>query len=444
MEYGELRDKYRNFIYKGYTHEIREGTLYISFSFEIEGLSDFTPEWKIPVSRRVFDRVILDRLVFSLGMTELVSYWKITCSPNVYIKCGDLSEDQALWWKKLYIRGLGEFFYKNGIEADPEDFMTIHTSGTGDVWLPRDMGDYSGTLVPIGGGKDSAVSLEILRGANEDVTTYTVNATEAAKATIDVFGAEKGRIGASRTLDPRMIKLNKDGFLNGHTPFSAIVAFSSYIAAYMNGLRYIALSNESSANEPTVAGSTVNHQYSKSYEFEEDFMTYIGSMICDPGILYFSLLRPLLEIQIAGLFAKYKQYHKVFRSCNRGSKKGIWCCDCSKCLFVYIILSPFLSKEELTDIFGEDLLNKESLNGNYRALTGLDRNKPFECVGTRDEVALAVNACSYEETPILILQNPLPQAGDMKAAMRDWNDENNVPWHFAEALREKLHEAGFQ
>lgn len=443
MTYDELRKEYGRFVYRDYEYFISDGVLNIKYSFKIEGLSDFNPVWSIPVSRESYDRDILDRLVFSLGMAELVSYWKTACPQDIVIECGDLSEQQALWWKKLYFMGMGEFFYTNGIDPDPETFVNILSKGTGDIWIPHDSGDYSGTLVPVGGGKDSAVSLEILKSAGEDIWTYTVNAIKAASDTIAVFGSEKGSIGANRTLDPRMIELNKKGFLNGHTPFSAVVAFSSYIAAYMNSLRYVALSNESSANEPTVAGSTVNHQYSKSYEFEKDFMTYINSIINEPGILYFSLLRPLSELQIAALFAGQKQYHGVFRSCNRGSKKGEWCCDCSKCLFVFIILSPFLSREELTDIFGEDLLNKASLNDCYRALTGLDDNKPFECVGTREETALAVNACAYDETPLLILQNPLPQAGDMKAALRDWNDENNVPWHFAEALRDKLHEAGF-
>ena len=43
-----------------------------------------------------------------------------------------------------------------------------------------------------------------------------------------------------------------------------------------------------------------------------------------------------------------RNIHKIFKSCNVGSKSipWNWCCDCPKCLFVYIILSPFLTKEE--------------------------------------------------------------------------------------------------
>ena len=69
-----------------------------------------------------------------------------------------------------------------------------------------------------------------------------------------------------------MLQLNSEGYINGHTPFSAIVAFSSVLTAALNGQKYITLSNENSANESTVKDSKVNHQYSKSYEFELDLM----------------------------------------------------------------------------------------------------------------------------------------------------------------------------
>lgn len=119
-------------------------------------------------------------------------------------------------------------------------------------------GAEQGVLVPVGGGKDSAVTLELLKGADVPVFAYiinprgaTIHTTESAKLTADHV------ISVHRTLDKRMLQLNKEGFLNGHTPFSALVAFSSVIAARMAGLSYIALSNESSANESTVQGSTV-------------------------------------------------------------------------------------------------------------------------------------------------------------------------------------------
>ena len=92
-----------------------------------------------------------------------------------------------------------------------------------------------------------------------------------------------------------MLELNKKGYLNGHTPFSAIMAFSSIIAAYLNGLKFIALSKESSANESTIKDSYINPQYSKSYEFEKDYR-YYDSTLVNSGVYYFSFLRPINEL----------------------------------------------------------------------------------------------------------------------------------------------------
>ena len=251
-------------------------------------------------------------------------------------------------------------------------------------------GSEKGVLVPVGGGKDSAVTLELLKSADVPVFAYIINPRGATIHTTESADLDADHvISVHRTLDKRMLQLNKEGFLNGHTPFSALVAFSTVIAARMAGLSYIALSNESSANESTVQGSTVNHQYSKSFKFETDFHRYQTDYL--PGsAYYFSMLRPLSEFQIAKYFAKQKQYHAIFRSCNAGSKTDSWCGHCPKCLFVYFILSPFLSREEVKEIFGTDMLEDETMQSTMEQLVGIQEEKPFECVGSRDEINTAL------------------------------------------------------
>jgi len=103
-------------------------------------------------------------------------------------------------------------------------------------------------------------------------------------------------------------------------------------------------------------------------------------------VSYFSLLRPLYEVEIAERFSTHTKYHKVFRSCNRGKKDNAWCGQCSKCLFVNIILGPFMTRQALFDIFGSHLLENKSLEPVLLELMGLTDAKPFECVGTVDEV----------------------------------------------------------
>ncbi len=395
--YKKCRLDYPTFTFQGYKYDLTDEGISMTFDFSIDGLSAFHPTWFIPRINTVTDinTELIDDMVFSLGMVELVSYWKITCAPTVIIKDRALTLEQIGWWKKLYFNGLGEFYYTNGIEEDFDEFMEIKCDSTKPTRSFEKLsqkaitpGSKPKVMIPVGGGKDSVVSIELLKD-KADVNCYVINSRGATDATVEVGELTDKTIYAKRTLDKNMLDLNKEGYLNGHTPFSALVAFSSIIAGYLNDLDYVALSNESSANESTVADSYVNHQYSKSFEFEADFRRYEREFI-GSGVFYFSFLRPLSEIQIAMLFSRFKKYHSIFKSCNVGSKQDIWCGHCPKCLFVYIILSPFLSLEELDAIFGKRLFEDETLMEDFDKLCGILPEKPFECVGSRDEVNTAI------------------------------------------------------
>ena len=406
-QYLSLREQYPRFAYRGYEIEEKDSCLKITYRFETLGLSEFAPVWVFPKAegdcRRWSEDRLMQDMIFSLGMVELVSYWKIACPPIVTVEAGRLNQDQIDWWKDLYFNGLGEFFYVNGIkEADPNHFMDIQCAGQlkapcTDQYKERHeecgvetVGKGNGVLVPIGGGKDSAVTLELLRLAGRPVCAYIINPRGATIHTTEVAGLDAAHvISAKRTLDSNMLELNRQGYLNGHTPFSALVAFSGIIAARMHGLTMVALSNESSANESTVQGSTVNHQYSKSFKFEEDFHYYQTTYL-KGSAYYFSMLRPLSEFQIARFFAGQKQYHGIFRSCNAGSKTDSWCGHCPKCLFVYLILSPFLKPQEVRDIFGRNMLDDWDMKETLDQLIGIEEEKPFECVGSRDEINTAI------------------------------------------------------
>ena len=445
--YNEFREKYPDFYYRDYIIDEDENEIRIEYNFEILNLASFKPSWVFYKRNHdiVSDTDTFKNLVFSLGLVELVSYWKPTCSPNVHVLPHKLDSDRIIWWKKLYFGGLGEFFYLNGINPDFDSFMTIHTYGEG-FDLPQSSRTLSGCLVPVGGGKDSAVTLEVLK--YEEVTPYVINGRGATENTCVVAGFDKMHTDTViRRLDPEMIALNKKGFLNGHTPFSAIVAFSSLIDAYINGKKYIVLSNESSANESTVEGSDVNHQFSKGYEFEKEFRRYEEAYL-KTGISYFSLLRVLSEFQIAALFSKYEKYHSIFRSCNAGSKTDSWCCNCPKCLFVYIILSPFLPEEKLIGIFGENLLDKESLKADFDKLTGVVPEKPFECVGSRDEVrcALTLTLEKYSGKELPCLLKEFKDRGDFPENPRKYFDfydnENFLTDRFTALLKGELNVFG--
>ena len=399
-KYNTLRKKYPTFCYESFNYNITSDGMLIVFCFSICDDIVFRPTISIP-QRKFYrwnnlDQSQLDLLVFNIGMIELVSYWKCTCSPTIVVKPFALNNEQIAFWKKLYYNGLSEFFYINAIDTTIDDFVTINAQS--EQVLNRVSFDTDDTyIVPIGGGKDSVVTLEMLSQSGKDICPMIINPRGATVECARIAGyGRDGFIEVKRTIDSRLLELNSEGYLNGHTPFSAMLAFHSLLVAALTGRKHIALSNESSANESTIVGTNVNHQYSKSLEFENDFRKYVSDYITD-DINYFSFLRPLSELQIAMLFAKNDKYFGVFKSCNVGSKTDIWCGNCPKCLFAYIILSPFIKPEILNRIFGKPMLDDPSLQLYFDQLIGIMPTKPFECVGTVDEVntALAMTMDRY-------------------------------------------------
>lgn len=405
----QLRKEYPIFVFENYSVSTYSNILKIEFEFSVGDKIRFNPELAFPIKdvnlKNRLSEIDLRNLIFHIGMIELISYWKATCSPQILIKPFLINVEQILWWKKIYFEGLGEFFYLNGILTDFDSFVEIKSVSENSLSAQNfDLSEK--VLVPIGGGKDSIVSLELLKSAGLELSPLVLNMNAARERTIQTAGFEpSGIIEITRNIDPKLLELNNKGYLNGHTPFSALLAFTSLLAAGMNGCKHIALSNESSANESTVAGSNVNHQYSKSFEFESDFRNYVKKYI-SPDFNYFSFLRPLNELQITKFFAKTKQYFPVFKSCNVGSKTDVWCGKCPKCLFTYIILSPFVNEADLNGIFSKNLLNDIELLNIFNELIGIGPTKPFECVGTLDDVNAALQLIlkknQNQKLPILL------------------------------------------
>ncbi len=451
--YEQLRNEYPFFVYEGFDASLNADGLKVAYHFNLSDKYSFQPGFTLPF--KSFNRKRLDAnflnsagfqdLLFHIGMIELISYWKAACARRVIIKIRELTSAQVAWWKKVYFHGLGEFFYTNEIETGFDDFMQIESSGIRTAKHIFSLNDS--VLVPVGGGKDSVVALELLR-KDFEIRPFILNARGASLETSYKAGFSNITIAeVNRTLDPLLLKLNDEGFLNGHTPFSALLAFYTLLVAAVTGDKHIALSNESSANEPTVAGTDVNHQYSKSYAFEKDFREYVATYISD-DFNYFSFLRPMNELQIAMIFALNVRYYPVFKSCNVGSKTDIWCGHCPKCLFAWIILSPFIPINELIHIFGKNLYEDAGMIGYLKELTGIDEVKPFECVGTMDEVNAAlqlfIKQHNREKWPLLIdyysntsnfNDYKVSQSGEL---LQQLNEEHFLESRFLDCIKKAL------
>lgn len=178
----------------------------------------------------------------------------------------------------------------------------------------------------------------------------------------------------TRKLSTHLFDMNAQGYYNGHVPITGMIAFLSIVSAYIYNYKYIILSNELSASEPNThwRGLDINHQYSKSFEFEQDFSTYVSKYMTQ-DISYFSLLRGVHEYKIAEIFCQQAQdFFSSFSSCNKNfvissqvTHHGRWCGVCEKCCFVYLMLSAFLDTSQLQEIFASDLLSDATLESRF-------------------------------------------------------------------------------
>lgn len=334
---------------------------------------------------------ILSNLHLALGM----SYWKLFCPKDIRLDTATLTTAQAAFWNTLYTKGLGEFFFQNQIDfRELVNFpATAASAPTPQTVVPKHR-----VLLPFGGGKDSLVAAEMLKKKGIEFDLFAVNPHPLQYKLAEVMG--KKLIAIQRTIDPQVFDLvaEKKAY-DGHVPVTAFHSWIFLLIALTYDYKYVVFANEKSANYGNVEylGETVNHQWSKSEEFEKLFQDYVEKFVVR-GITTFSLMRPYYEIEIVRRFVESgRTYFPYFSSCNRnfalkGSKNPegrLWCGACPKCAFVFALMAAFLPKAEVVDIFKKDLFADASLIPIYKALFGLTQVKPFECVGTPEETLVA-------------------------------------------------------
>jgi hypothetical protein len=341
----------------------------------------------------------LERAVALLHLIAGVSYYKTCFAPEISVETDLPDPELAAFLHRLYTRGLAECRFVNdlrGREIPPFPSTGIAAPKAG----PAGLGDRP--LVPIGGGKDSIVTLEAIRGAGREPLLFSVGKAPAVIRTVEVAGLP--HVAVTRILDPHLLELNRRGAINGHVPVTAVVSCLAVIAALVHGAGGVVMADERSASAASLTwdGIEVNHQYSKSWDFERRFAAIVaGHVAADFG--YFSLLRPWSELAIARRFAALPAYHRAFVSCNRAflldrdRRTPSWCGDCPKCRFVALALAPFLDRDRIVSIMGSDLLGDPTQLPGFTALLGIEADKPLECVGEVEESRVAMRLLAASE-----------------------------------------------
>jgi len=334
-----------------------------------------------------------------LHLVAGVSYYKAAVPADIRIEAYEIDADTAAFLETVYLNGLGEFAYRNGL--DLRGRIRFPADAQAGAPAPA-LGLRGHALVAIGGGKDSLVSIEALRGAGVEQTVTWIGGSQLIAACAAHTGLPTLNIG--RQLASQLFEYNRLGAWNGHIPVTAVNSAILAFAAVLLGVDQVVFSNERSASygsiiiadDGSVTGE-VNHQWSKGWAFESALGDWLQRHVA-ADLRYYSLLRPLSELAVARQFARVSRYDAHFSSCNRNfhilgeRPTSRWCGVCPKCHFVFLALAPFMPKPRLVGIIGRNLLDDPAQTAGFDALLEYQDHKPFECVGEGRESRAAMAA----------------------------------------------------
>ena len=390
--------------------------------------------------------VAAQRALRLLHLIAGVSYYKAAVPPEIRIEDYAIDADTAALLETVYLNGLGEFAYRNGLNLHGR--IRFPHADVPQAKAPA-LGLQRHALVAIGGGKDSLVSIEALRAAGVEQTVTWIGGSQLIRACAERTGLPTLSIG--RALAPELFEYNRLGAWNGHIPVTAVNSAILVFAAILRGVDQVVFSNERSASYGSLIEGTgeVNHQWSKGWAFEQAFGEHLQRHVA-ADLNYYSLLRPLSELAVARQFAKTDRYDAWFSSCNRNfhilGERPVnrWCGVCPKCHFVFLALAPFMPKPRLTAIFGRNLLDDPSQVGGFDALLEYRDHKPFECVGegreSRAAMATLATRPEWREDAIVErfvreIRPQLDTAGLDIEPLLVMDDEHRIPASVWESVR---------
>jgi UDP-N-acetyl-alpha-D-muramoyl-L-alanyl-L-glutamate epimerase len=358
---------------------------------------DVAPElWK-KVPKAVLEPT-LQALLLMIG----INYWCVFPTSDIRIEGFSLTRTQARFWDSLYLNGLGEFFYNMQIDFHNLIAFPYDASATDPVpaRFERTAEQPGRSLLLNGAGKDSILSAEMLKASGTLFDFFAFAPTPAHKRIATLVGAKNIKV--SRRRDLRINATMSWFGMSSAYPSVSTFTFIATLLAELLGYNSIIFSNERSADFGNLVylGLPVNHQWCKSSEAEKLINDYISCYIT-PDISTSSLLREYSELEIVRRFVRYPQYLRYVTSCNTYfwlprpvqllSRKGYWCNQCPKCVFLFACFTAFLPKKETVDIFGADLYAKKRLSPLFRRILGIEGFKPLDCVGEPEEMILAMH-----------------------------------------------------
>lgn len=386
------------------------------------------------------------RLIRALAIIEAFSYWKAFCSPVIEVALPPQDIAELAWWQSFWPSAMGEFFYRNNIDFTAPGFLHIRAApdtppATGNTHpspasAPESNTATTSPLIMFSGGKDSLALTLAIRGKGiPPADFFLYNPTTQQHSLAESLTAGGRILQVHREILPELLALNAANHPNGHTPYSAYLAVAALLAGYLRGNELVLAGNSRSDDEPNVEsylGHPINHQWTKSHEFEAALSNYRNRWL--PGApTYCSPLRPLFELQITQSLSHDVDAYLQTASCNRTKGNG-WCRTCAKCAWVFLATSALFGHDLAIRKTGGDMFADPSLSELYERMAGLTGTKPFECTGTEEEVRTAIQSLGQQHNPHDIpaiatcLRSPaITTARPLPALLADWGHDDLVP-----------------
>lgn len=465
QQVAHLREKYPVFQIERSTVQVKFSTVNIDFVFTVGG-RQFKPRIQIHGLRshevKNLRTETARRLIRGLSVIEALSYWKAFCSPVIEIADSQIDQSELDWWQAFCKPAMGEFYYRNHIDFTSRDFLTFRsTPSDGPMLVDLPCSSIAATqphimaspLIMFSGGKDSLALALTVGSRNPSIDYFLYNPTPSQIALAESLSRGQGRtFRVQRKILPELLKLNAAGRPNGHTPYSAYLGFVATLVGYLRGNQFVLAGNSRSDDDPNVdsyLGHEINHQWTKTYEFESRFREYRDRWVPDAPT-YSSPFRPLLELQVLSSLSEHIDTFLQTSSCNR--LKGIdWCRECAKCAWVFLATSAAFNIELAVKKFGANLFDNPKLADTYSGMAGFDGVKPFECTGTEEEVRVCIRhildthqGSSFPAFNTCAQKSAVLNARSLEDLLQDWGQDDLIPPFLIDLLHDLRRSAGRQ
>ena len=186
----------------------------------------------------------VERALRLLHLVAGVSYYKAAVPGEIRIDSYTIDADTAALLEQVYLNGLGEFAYRNGLDLRGRIRFPFDPALATAAAPALGLGERA--LVAIGGGKDSLVSIEALRAMGVEQAVTWIGNSQLIRTCAERTGLATLNIG--RALAPQLFEINRQGAYNGHIPVTAVNSAILVLAALLTGAGQVVFSNERSAS----------------------------------------------------------------------------------------------------------------------------------------------------------------------------------------------------